>query len=141
MNFCESRTHSCKRITGWVFVGFAIAFLFALLFGFIVKLIWSVTLTPMFGLMEPSYFQAVGIIILGRLIFGGFGKHHPHPKSGKQKFYDKIHDRFHARCSSLEEDRHTEDDGTDDCSVFHKFWKDEGKDAFNSYLKKTETGE
>ncbi len=141
MNFCESRTHSCKRITGWVFVGFTIAFLFALLFGFIVKMIWGVTLTPMFGLVEPSYFQAVGIIILGRLIFGGFGKHRPPHKNPKQKFYDKIHERFRANCSSSGDDHQDGEENTDNCMIFHKFWKDEGKDAFNTYLKKTETGE
>ena len=139
MNVCGSRTHSCKRVIGWVFAGLAIAFVFAFIFGFFVKLIWGATLTPMFGLIEPSYFQAVGLIILGRLIFGGFGKHPAHPKNSKNKFYDKIHDRFHARCSSFDGDPQAGSDETGDCKIFHKFWQDEGKESFNAYLEKAET--
>jgi len=126
MNFCESRTHSCKKVLGWVCFGFLIAFIFAMIFGFFVKLIWGVTLTPMFGLVEPSYFQAVGIIILGRLIFGGFGKKHPTQRSPKEKFYGKLHERFHNRCStfSCDEPEETVDEPSEECAVFSRFWKD-----------------
>jgi hypothetical protein len=67
------------RIVGWVVAGLAIACVFALIFGFLVKWLWGETLTPLFGLPTPSYWQAVGLIILSRLLLGGFGHHKPHP--------------------------------------------------------------
>ncbi len=63
------------RIIGWVVAGLSLACFFALIFGFLVKWLWAVTLSPLFDLPLISYWQAVGLIILSRLLFGGFGHH------------------------------------------------------------------
>ena len=64
------------RIIGWVMAGVVLACLFALIFGLIVKWLWGVTLTPLFNLPQPTYWQAVGLILLAKLLFGGIGHHH-----------------------------------------------------------------
>ena len=79
------------RIVGWVTVGLAMACLFALIFGLLVKWLWGMTLTPLFNLAQPTYWQAVGLIVLARLLFGGFGHHKPSSHSPQHK---KWHDRF-----------------------------------------------
>lgn len=83
------------RITGWVLAGLAMASVFALAFGFLVKWLWGMTLSPMFNLPEPTYWQAVGIIILARLLFGGLGPRHGDPS--RSSHLGRWHDRFHGR--------------------------------------------
>ena len=102
MNQNDNNTHEDKdprclttskvvRIVGWVIGGLVLACFFALIFGLLVKWLWSVTLTPLFNLPQPSYFQAVGMIVLSRLLFGGFGHHKSAHRDAKHK---KWHDRF-----------------------------------------------
>jgi hypothetical protein len=76
---CHLDRSKVCRIVGWVIGGLVLACVFALIFGLLVKWLWSVTLTPLFGLSTPTYWQAVGLIILSRLLLGGFGHHKPHP--------------------------------------------------------------
>lgn len=75
---CRLDRSKVCRIVGWVVSGIVLACVFALIFGLLAKWLWSVTLTPLFGFSTPSYWQAVGLIILGRLLLGGFGHHKPH---------------------------------------------------------------
>ena len=75
---CKLDRSKVGRIVGWVIGGLVLACVFALIFGLLVKWLWSVTLTPLFGLPTPSYWQAVGMIILSRLLLGGVGHHKPH---------------------------------------------------------------
>ena len=42
------------------------------LFGFVVMLLWNTLMPAVFGLRAVSYWQAVGLLILGRIFFGGF---------------------------------------------------------------------
>lgn len=83
------------RIVGWVICGLCLACFFALVFGFLVKWLWGMTLTPLFNLPELSYWQAVGLIILSRLLFGGFG-HHKSPHHPPPPFQKRIHDCFNG---------------------------------------------
>jgi hypothetical protein len=79
---CSLDRSKVGRIVAWVIGGLVLACVFALIFGFLVKWLWSMTLTPLFGLTTPSYWQAVGLIILSRLLLGGFGHHKPHNPPG-----------------------------------------------------------
>lgn len=42
-------------------------------FGWITMFLWNALLPHIFGLTIITFWQAIGLIILGRLIFGGFG--------------------------------------------------------------------
>lgn len=37
-------------------------------------LLWNVLLPAIFGIVTITYWQALGLLVLGRLLFGGFGK-------------------------------------------------------------------
>lgn len=41
----------------------------------IVRLLWNGLLPPLFGLPEITFWQALGILVLSRILFGGFGFH------------------------------------------------------------------
>jgi hypothetical protein len=59
----------------WGFRALKFAALFAiavLVFGFVVMHLWNLLLPPLFGFRLISFWQAVGLLILGRLLFGGF---------------------------------------------------------------------
>jgi len=66
---------------------------FALVFGYIVMFLWNYTITPIFSLKAISYWQAVALVVLAKILFGKgpVGKHHKH-KHGKQ-----CHKHFHDK--------------------------------------------
>lgn len=55
----------------------AIAFgsLFVLGIGYMVMLLWNVLLPEIFDIPEISFIQAIGLLVLSRILFGGFGGH------------------------------------------------------------------
>ena len=51
----------------------AIVIVAVAVFGFVVSHLWNGLMPGLFGLHTITFWQAVGLIILGRLLFGGFG--------------------------------------------------------------------
>ena len=49
--------------------------LFIAIGGALVMLLWNWLLPPLFGWSEVSFWQALGLVALCRLVFGGFGSH------------------------------------------------------------------
>ncbi|MBN2062397.1 MAG: hypothetical protein JW882_18490 [Deltaproteobacteria bacterium] len=120
------------RIIGWVIVGVVIACFFAFMFGILVKWLWGVTLTPLFNLPQPTYWQAVGLIILGKLLFGGIG--HPHKDSDHPFPHKKGHDHFDGHFGGK---THSPDRMGSDAAYwgpYREFWEKEGRKAFEEYL-------
>ena len=120
------------RIVGWSLVGLAVAIAFALIFGSLVKLLWGYTLTPLFHVPEPTYLQAVGIILLARLIFGNPG--HGHGRDKRGRIADRFHDRFHPRAKDDTDDLETRIRSTEG-DRYERFWETEGRQAFERYLE------
>lgn len=118
------------RIIAWVLAGLALACFLALIFGVLVKWLWGLTLTPLFGVPQPSYWQAVGLIILAKLFFGGFG--HPHKSSNHSLKYKRWHDRFHGYCD--DEPPFFEDSEAEHGQNYRRFWEEKGRKAFKDYL-------
>jgi hypothetical protein len=61
----------------WVFIPLAIlgGLLFVAAGGLVVQLLWNWLLPPLFGLHQITFWQALGILVLCRILFGGFGGH------------------------------------------------------------------
>jgi hypothetical protein len=75
----RSRVHRLARIIGVAFIGVCLAVLFALLFGWLVMLLWNWLMPSLFGIKEITYWQAFGITILAKILFSGFhGNHKGH---------------------------------------------------------------
>lgn len=55
----------------FLFALFAIAAIFA--FGLVVMLLWNALLPAVLGVSTVTYWQALGILVLSKILFGGFG--------------------------------------------------------------------
>jgi hypothetical protein len=51
-------------------LGFAV---FTAVVGAIVRLLWNALLPPLFGWPAVTFWQALGLLVLSRILFGGFG--------------------------------------------------------------------
>lgn len=59
------------------------------IFGSVVMLLWNALLPAIFGLKAISFWQALGILILAKILFGGFhGGHRHHKCHGHSHRYD-----------------------------------------------------
>jgi len=57
-------------------------------FSAIVMLLWNWLMPAIFGLVSISFWQALGLLILSRILFGSFG--------GGQKMFGAMHRRVHC---------------------------------------------
>lgn len=48
--------------------------LFAFAGGEVVRLLWNWLLPPLFGVREVTFWEALGLLALCRILFGGFGR-------------------------------------------------------------------
>jgi len=103
------------RLIAFGIGGVALAALFALVLGFVVQWLWNWLMPDIFSLKLISYWQAFGLVLLGRLLFGGFGHHGPH-HAGKH---------FHRRRA-------------DHCKEHRMFRDDEGGTAADELLRRAE---
>ena len=59
-----------KIVKGLVFVAVGV-----IVFGFVTKELWNWLVPSIFGLRAITFWQAVGLVLLGKILFGGFHKH------------------------------------------------------------------
>ncbi len=115
-------------IAGMVIAGVVFAVVFAFLFGYIVQLIWNWLMPELFGFKIISYWQAFALVVLAKLLFGGFGQHH--------------HDRHSVRDRRVKHgfpDWEPFADDRIDRDTFRKYWKSEGEKSFKEYLERQGT--
>jgi hypothetical protein len=115
------------RIAGFVVLGVVGAALFALAFGWFVMLLWNWLMPAIFGLGTIVYWQAFGIVILAKLIFGSLGSGHRGPRGGRR----------HSMPGHDWGGKGWKDDwGGDRWRYWKDYWKDEGSEAFDRYVDK-----
>ena len=137
LNSSSKKGSRVGRIIGMTFGGLLLAVLFAFLFGLIVQLLWNWLMPAIFGLGKISYWQAFGIVILAKILFSGISHHRD---DGHDYFRRKFHDKERASDS----DRGLEGIQAEDpknWKYYRQFWKDEGKEAFEEYVRKIEEKE
>src|SRR5262245_16815530 len=87
-----------------LFAPFAIVglVLFIALGGELVRQLWNWLLPPLFGFREITFWQALGLLVLSRILFGGFGGrgpsrsrfvHHMTPEE-RERFRQRMRERF-----------------------------------------------
>jgi hypothetical protein len=110
------------RIGRGIFAGI----LFALLFGLVVKWLWNWLVPPVFGLGAIQYAQAVGMIVLARILFGirgmrpGIAMRHWHDPRG-----------WSGPCSA----ESAPNGGIADWRHYDAWWEEEGREAFRKYIE------
>jgi hypothetical protein len=128
------------RIVGAVFGGVLIALVFALAFGWLAQILWNWLLPGLFGFKAITYWQAFGVVLLAKLLFGGLGAgHHPPPPP---RHFRKMWDWNTPRGPwKFLVDLNWNDDwkvggSYHNWKYYEQYWKNEGKAAFEEYLRK-----
>lgn len=70
---------------------------FMALGGAIVMLLWNWLLPPLFGWSEIGFWQALGLLALCRILFGGFGGRGMSGGHMRRRMADRVADRVVAR--------------------------------------------
>ena len=68
--------HHNKR--GWILLRILLGLVFVAVMTFVLMLLWNALLPAIFGLKSISYLQALGLLILSKIIFSGVGRSHKH---------------------------------------------------------------
>lgn len=71
--------------------------LFIAIGGEIVLQLWNWLLPPLFGWPQISFWQALGLLALCRILFGGIGFH----GSGRSPIRRRMHERMAERCEHM----------------------------------------
>ncbi len=84
----------------WIFIAPA-AILGILLVAFIggelVKQLWNWLLPPLFGWRQITFWQALGLLALCRILFGGLGRHGFSRSNVRRRIADRMADRMADR--------------------------------------------
>jgi hypothetical protein len=79
----------------------SLAFLgFIALGGEIVRQLWNWLLPPLFGWHQITFWQALGMLVLCRILFGGWGSHGSHGPNWRRRVADR-----HAQMTPEERER------------------------------------
>jgi len=118
------------RIAGIAVVAVIGTAVFALAFGWLVMILWNWVMPSIFHLGVITYWEAFGLTILGKLIFGGFGFRGGHgrgPWKGSPWRGNPWEGRPH---------------GPNEWRMYREFWETEGRQAFDTFVqrKKAEPG-
>src|SRR5262245_59665597 len=80
----------------WLFLAPAFVLgiaLFAFIGGEVVRLLWNWLLPPLFGWREITFWQALGLLALGRILFGGWG--------WRGSVRSRVRRRLEERCEAM----------------------------------------
>jgi hypothetical protein len=143
---CCGRGH--WRCNFWTCLGFGLLGIvgfsaFILVVGLVIMSLWNWLMPSLFHIVAITFWQAVGLAVLARLLFGvsHMGRHHwAHHRRWR-------HRHAHAGdcCCNDHHDGHH--NGKEECNCnsdqwkyYDKFWEEEGEKSFNDFVKrKTET--
>ena len=130
------RPASIFRFIVMIIGGAVMAGVFAFLFGYFVMLLWNWLMPAIFGLGLITFWQAFGIIILSKLLFGAFN--HGNKKSDKCDDNGKEHYKnwIHNGVAPWKKHRNEKKEKFSNWQHYESYWEDEGKNAFDEYVKK-----
>ncbi|MCP5048435.1 MAG: hypothetical protein GY940_14795 [bacterium] len=124
-----------KMVVKTVF-GVVCAVIFALLFGFLVQALWNWLMPVIFELPEITYWQAFGVLILSKVLFGGFG--HGCGHNCCRRSHRGMKDPCNGFSGSEEDELWKPKGSHRNWKYYEQYWKDEGKEAFEAYIQKVE---
>jgi len=128
----EKRNFCCgpKRWVGWIFFGIIAFTAFAFLFGAVVMWLWNWLMPVIFHLGMITYWQAVGIAVLARLLFGSLhhGGHHGRGNHGHGPWKHGRWGHHGNRCGN--------NSNVEKWNYYEQYWNEEGEKSFNDYVQK-----
>ena len=94
---CSMHNHEFKHRKGlWLVFGLPFMLAFLAVAALAIMLLWNVLLPSIFGLKAIGYLQALGLLVLARILFGSFGRG-PRTYFSRRRQYDrwkKWHDEY-----------------------------------------------
>jgi hypothetical protein len=69
--------------------------------GLVVQLLWNWILPPLFGWPSVTYWQALGLLALCRILFGGFSRHSIYGRHRGSRFRRKFRHRMSERWAGM----------------------------------------
>lgn len=118
----KMRGKSPAVIVGMVLFGIVAVTGLAILFGYILMSLWNWLMPELFDLPMITYWQAVGMFILAKLLFG-FGGGSGSSSSKKSEYRD-------MKCKEKKKNDFSK------WEHYDEFWKEEGENAYQNYLNK-----
>ena len=134
-SFASRHGIKALRIASLTLAGVGFAVLFALLFGLVVKVLWNWLMPAIFGLGLITFWQAFGIVLLAKLLFGGFGHSHRNRDSRFERHFEDRFKRFVGAEEAKSEAEPMPGNGRK-WRHFRQYWQDEGRAAFESYIQR-----
>lgn len=132
------------RIFGFflkIIAGLALATLVAFVFGYLVQHLWNWLMPGLFHLPQVSFWQAAGLVLLSRLLFGNIGGGGHHGRRHRKRCCGKCRDKDccdddHGGWGKLRRHgffrRWSPDADPKNLERFDEWWKDGGEESFES---------
>ena len=114
----KMRGKSTLEVIGIIIFGGIFITGMAILFGFVLMWLWNWLMPEIFGLPKLTYWKAVGLFILSKLLIGGFGNDCGSKSSSKNK----------NDC-----DKKTKKDFSK-WKHYNKFWEEKGESMYENYM-------
>ncbi len=99
---------------------------FILLFGYVFMWLWNWLMPDIFGLTTLSYWQAIGLLVMAKIIFGGFEGRGPGKSGRKSKNPERPTKRWACK-SEVSKWKH-----------YDSFWEEEGETAYRAYIERVD---
>lgn len=122
--------------------GLTVAVLIGLLFGVVVQHLWNGLLPDLFGFPLVDFWQAVGLVILSRLLFGGMGpkgrgpfRRHPMFDGHRHRMVREYYRRKHLPWNFGMHDTPWNFYCEPDQKAFRDYWSEKGQKDFEAYRK------
>ncbi|MCK5785561.1 MAG: hypothetical protein KAH54_03270 [Candidatus Sabulitectum sp.] len=126
----DTPRHPLKKVfvvLGFVILGIIAVTALAIIFGLVVQWLWNALMPVIFSLPEVTYWQAVGLVVLGHIFFGN---HNHSTKVNRGSRHDNHSDEKHVHINENGHEHHYDS--------FREFWNDYGRDAFDKWLNRNE---
>jgi len=142
---CKGKRHwrcSFWKCVGWGLLGIVGVTLFVLVFGAGIMWLWNCLVPPVFHLTTITFWQAVGLAVLARLLFGGMG--HGMRHRGMKRWKHGHHGHSHCNCGCGSNCQcHSDENKSCECDShankwqhYDKYWAEEGEKAYDEYVKR-----
>lgn len=102
------------------------AIVFVMLFGYVIMWLWNWLMPEIFGLPTLAYWQAVGLLVLAKMLFGGLGQ--GYSSKNNRKSPKGFQNKFKQRCNG----------NVSKWQHYDKFWEEEGEKAYEEFIERQE---
>jgi uncharacterized membrane protein len=116
------RSKNPAVIVGTILFIAILAVIFITLFGYVLMYLWNWLMPLIFGLPLITFWQALGLCLLSKILFGGFGG----DKSSKKD----------DKCRSKSSNKKSSNSDFSKWKHYDSFWQEEGEEAYANYINR-----